>query len=90
MDISWPCYCAVLLSKYTKDIVLQDSLPEIINPEPLEVTTRPYTLAEVACEWAGAVMIKAYPSIWAGAVTQKPPVTPKKLTRTDGRTDRPT
>ena len=38
VDISWPCYCAVLLSKYTKDIVLQDSLPETINPEPLEVT----------------------------------------------------
>ena len=30
--------------------------------------TRPYTRAEVACGWAGAVMIKAYPSIWAGAV----------------------
>ena len=38
VDISWPCYCAVLLSKYTKDIVLQDSLPETMNPEPLEVT----------------------------------------------------
>ena len=35
MDISWPCYCAVLLSKYTKDIVLQHSLPETINPEPV-------------------------------------------------------
>ena len=42
---------------------------------------------EVACAWAGAVMKKAYPSIWAGAVTQKPPITPKKLTRmTDGPT----
>ena len=52
---------------------------------------------EVVCGWAGAVMRKAYSSIWAGAVTQKPPVTPKKLTKakcdlsvTDGRTDRQT
>ena len=49
--------------------------------------TRPYTRAEVACGWAGAVMIKAYPSIWAGAVTQKPPVTPKKQSVTDPPTD---
>ena len=52
--------------------------------------TRPYTRAEVACGWAGAVMIKSYPSIWAGAVMQKPPVTPKKLSVTDRQTDRPT
>ena len=55
--------------------------------------TRPYTRAEVACGWAGAVMVKAYPSIWAGAVTQKPLVTPKKAKRygwTDGPTDRRT
>ena len=45
-----------------------------------------YTATNVTCEWAGAV-IKANPSIWAGAVTQKPPITPKKLTRmTDGPT----
>ena len=49
-----------------------------------------YTANEVACGWAGAVMKKAYPSIWVGAVTQKPPITPKKLTRTDQLTDRPT
>ena len=53
-----------------------------------------YTATEVACRWAVAVIQKANPSIWAGAVTQKPPVTPKKLTwmdwRTDGPTDRPT
>ena len=42
MDISWPCYCAVLLSKYTKDIVLQDSLTETINPEPFEVTKKDF------------------------------------------------
>ena len=54
-----------------------------------------YTATEVVCGWAGAVMKKVNPSIWAGAVTQKPPVTPKKLTKakcdlsvTDGRTDR--
>ena len=45
-----------------------------------------YTATEVARGWAGAVMKKA------GAVTQKPPVMPKTLTRTDrlidGRTDR--
>ena len=58
-----------------------------INTHSHIILTRPYTRAEVACGWAGAVMIKAYPSIWAGAVTQKPPITPKKLTRTDGRTD---
>ena len=52
-----------------------------------------YTATEVACGWAGAVMKKAYPSIWAGAVTQKPPVTPKKANadgQTDRQTDRPT
>ena len=38
-----------------------------------------YTATEVTCGWAGAVMKKAYPSILAGAVTQKLPVTPKKL-----------
>ena len=52
--------------------------------------TRPYTRAEVACGWAGAVMIKSYPSVWAGAVMEKPPVTPKKLTRTDRHTDQQT
>ena len=35
-------------------------------------------------------MIKAYPSIWAGAVTQKTLVTPKKQSVTDGPMDRPT
>ena len=47
-----------------------------------------YTATKVACGWAGAVMRKAYPSIWAGAVTQKPPVTPKKLSVTDLPTER--
>ena len=46
-----------------------------------------YTATEVTCRWAGAVMKKAYPSILAVAVTQKPPVTPKKLTRTDRPTN---
>ena len=52
-----------------------------------------YTATKVACGWARAVMKKVYPSIWAGAVTQKPPVTPKKHGCTDRRnrrTDRPT
>ena len=34
------------------------------------------------------MMIKAYTSIWAGAVTQKPPVKPRKLSVTDRPTDR--
>ena len=49
-----------------------------------------YTATEVACGLAGAVMRKAYPSIWAGAVTQKPPVMPKKLTLMDRWTYRST
>ena len=49
-----------------------------------------YTATEVACGWAGAVMKNAHPSIWVGAVTQKPSVTPKKLTRMDRRTNHPT
>ena len=55
-----------------------------------QLETRPYTRAEVACGWAGAVVIKSYPSIWAGAVMQKRPVTPKKQSVTDRPTDRPT
>ena len=38
-----------------------------------------YTATNVTCGWAGTVIRKANPRIWAGAVTQKPPVTPKKL-----------
>ena len=49
-----------------------------------------YTATEAACGWAGAVMKKAYPSIWAGAVTKVSPVTPKKLTQTDRQTNRST
>ena len=52
-----------------------------------QLETRPYTRAEVACGWAGAVMKKTYPSIWAGAVTQK---LTKKQSVTGGRTDGPT
>ena len=43
---------------------------------------------KVACGWAGAVMKKADSSIWAGAVTQKPPIMPKK-TNVDGPMDLP-
>ena len=39
--------------------------------EEEEKRTRPYTRAEVVCGWAGAVMIKAYPSVWAGAKTAR-------------------
>ena len=46
-----------------------------------------YTATNVTCGWAGTVIRKANPRIWAGAVTQKPPKTPKKLTRTYRRTD---
>ena len=46
-----------------------------------------YTATEVACGWAGALIKMTNPSIWAGAAMQKPPVTPKKLTRTDRPTD---
>ena len=46
-----------------------------------------YAATEVACGWAEAVIKKTYTNIWAGAVTQKPPITPKKLTRTDRSTD---
>ena len=49
-----------------------------------------YTATNVTCGWAGAVIRKANPSIWAGAIMQKPPLMPKKITRTDGSTDRPT
>ena len=41
-----------------------------------------YTATEVACGWAGAVIKKTNPSIWAGAAMQKPPA--------EGPTDRPT
>ena len=51
-----------------------------------------YTATKVACGWAGVVMKKAYPSILAGAVTQKPPITPKTDADqpTDRQTNRPT
>ena len=49
-----------------------------------------YTATLVACRWAGAVIKKTNPIIRAEAVTQKPPVTRKKLTRTDGLTEHPT
>ena len=45
---------------------------------------------KIVCKCAGAVIKKANPSIWAGAAMPKPPVTPKKLTRTDRPTDTPT
>ena len=45
-----------------------------------------YTATNVTCGWAGTVIRKANPRIWAGAVTQIPPKTPKKLTRTYRRT----
>ena len=47
-----------------------------------------YTATNVTCGWAGAVIRKANPSIWAGAVTQEPPKKPKKLTQTYRPTDR--
>ena len=37
-----------------------------------------YTATNVTCGWAGTVIRKANPRIWAGAVTQKPPVNAKK------------
>ena len=46
-----------------------------------------YTATKVACEWVGAVMIKAYSNILAGAVMQKTPKMPKKLRATDRQTD---
>ena len=36
-----------------------------------------YTATNVTCGWAGAVIRKANPSIWAGAVSQKPPKSSK-------------
>ena len=38
-----------------------------------------YTAIEVAYGWAVAVMKKDKPSIWAGAVMQKPTINAKKL-----------
>ena len=48
-----------------------------------------YTATEVACGWAWAVMKKAYPNIWAGAVMRKPPVNAENAKRYHP-TDRPT
>ena len=48
---------------------------------------------EVACGWAGAVIKKANPTIWARAVKQKPPVYAEKANGDqpiDGPIDQPT
>ena len=37
-----------------------------------------YTATNITCGWAGAVIRKANPSIWAEAVTQKPPKMQKR------------
>ena len=37
----------------------------------MQINKAVYTATDVACEWAEAVMKKAYPSIWVGAVTQE-------------------
>ena len=49
-----------------------------------------YTATNVTCGWAGAVIRKANPSIWAGAITQNcPKCKNAKKANTDLQTDGP-